>query len=413
MSNFLAIAMTTETLRQMLDTAVKADVPGAQATATRPAGNTPGSPGNTPALGVNVFLYQVTPNAAYRNRDLPTRGSDGASLLQRPRAAIDLHYVVSCYGDDRQHEPQRLLGSVVRTLHQHAVLTRSQIVAAKPAFPFFADSDLDTDVELVKLSPTTLTFEDLSKMWSILFQTPYALSITYVASLLALEGAELPREAPPATRRNLLVVPFMQPVIDRVLWAASPSDTPKDDPPLIPGDTLTLVGRHLRGDATRVRVGDGDALADTVTATRVTVKLAEPPFPAKSLRAGPQAVQVIHDLAFGTPGDPHRGPQSPVVATVLSPTISAPTATAIAVSVNVVPTVGRRQRVELLLNQLGGTAAFQFQVALTADASAITFPIAGVPTGDYLVRIRVDGAPSPLDVDASGNLVGTPKVHVP
>lgn len=413
MSNFLAIAMATETLRQMLDAAVKVDVSGAQATAVRPAGNTPGAPGNTPALGVNVFLYQVTPNAAYRNRDLPTRGSDGASILQRPRAAIDLHFVISCYGDDRQLEPQRLLGTVVRTLHQHAVLTRSQIAAAKSAFSFLAGSDLDTDVELIKLSPTTLTFEDLSKMWSILFQTPYALSITYMASLLLLEGTETPREAPPVTRRNLLVLPFLQPVIDSVRWAASPGDPPKDDPPLIAGDTLTLVGRHLRGDVTRVRFGDGVALADTVTDTRVTVKLAEPPFPAQSLRAGPQAVQVIQDIAFGTPGDPHLGPQSPVVAAVLSPTISAPTATATTVSVTVTPTVGKMQRVELLLNQLGGTAAYHFQIALGADTGALTFPISGVPTGDYLVRIRVDGAQSPLDVDASGNLAGTPRVHVP
>jgi hypothetical protein len=413
MSNFLSIALATETLRQMLDTAVKADVSGAQATAVRPAGSTPGAAGNTPALGVNVFLYQVTPNAAYRNRDLPTRGSDGGSILQRPRAAIDLHYVISCYGDDGQLEPQRLLGTVVRTLHQHAVLTRAQIGSAKSAFAFFKDSNLDTDIELVKLSPTTLTFEDLSKMWSILFQTPYALSITYMASLLLLEGTETPREALPATRRNLVTVPFMQPVVDRVLWAASPGDTPKDDTLLIAGDTLTLVGRHLRGDVTRVRFGDGDAPADTVTDTRVTVKLAEPPFPAQSLRAGPQAVQVIQDIAFGTPGVPHRGPQSPVVAAVLSPTISAPAATSTTVSVTVVPTVGKLQRVELLLNQLGGPAAYHFQIAPDADTSSLSFPISGVPTGDYLIRIRVDGAQSPLDVDASDNLVGTPKVHVP
>jgi len=413
MSNFLAIAMATETLRQQLDTAVKADVAGAQATAVRPAGSTPGSPGQTPTLGVNVFLYQVTPNTAYRNRDLPTRGGDGASLLQRPRAAIDLHYVVSCYGDDRQHEPQRLLGTVVRTLHQHAVLTRSQIAAAKSAFPFLADSDLDADVELVKLSPTSLTFEDLSKMWSILFQTPYALSTTYMASLVLLEGHEAPRAALPVTRRNLRITPFVQPVVDRVRWAAAAGDPPDDDPPLLPGDILTLVGRHLRGDVTHVLLGDAEALADSASTTRVTVRLTEPPFPPGSLRAGPQAVQVRHDVVLGTPGDPHRGPRSPVMVAVLSPTLAAPSATATSVSFTVTPTVGKAQRAELLLDQLGGGAAFQFPIALAADTTAITCPIAGVPTGDYLVRIRVDGAPSPLDVDAAGHLIGTPKVHVP
>jgi hypothetical protein len=416
MSNFLALAMATETVRQLLDAAVKADVDsGAEATAVRPGGDTPGGPGKTPKLGVNIFLYQVTPNAAYRNCDLPTRTGDGA-ILQRPRAALDLHYLLSCYGDDRQLEPQRCLGSAVRTLHQEAVLTRAQIVAAKPAFAFLANSDLDTDVELVKFTPTQLSFEDLSKLWSILLQTPYALSTTYMASLVLLEGKETPTLAPPATRRNLVVLPFMQPIVDRVLWAANPADPPGNDPPLVVGDTLTLVGRHLRGEITWVRVGDAVTLADSATDTRVTAKLAEPPFPAGSLRAGAQAITVTHGISFGTAADPHRGPTSPVVAQVVSPKITAVSAPShTTVDTVVTPTVGKTQRVQLILNSLapGPPASHVFSQPLTADTNSIAFTISGVPTGDYLVRISVDGAESPLDVDGSGNLAGTPKVHVP
>ena len=69
-----------------------------------------------PTTGVNVFLYQVTPNAAWRNADLPTRRANG-DLIQRPQAALDLHYLLTFYGDESLLQPQRVLGSVVRTLH--------------------------------------------------------------------------------------------------------------------------------------------------------------------------------------------------------------------------------------------------------------------------------------------------------
>ena len=45
----------------------------------------------------------------------------------RPQAALDLHYLLTFYGNEAQLEPQRLLGSVVRTLHARPVLTRQQI----------------------------------------------------------------------------------------------------------------------------------------------------------------------------------------------------------------------------------------------------------------------------------------------
>jgi hypothetical protein len=73
MSNFLAIATATATLRQVLDDAVKVDVNGAEVKTVRP--NAPTN--ELPSPGVNVFLYQITPNTAWRNCDLPTRRTNG------------------------------------------------------------------------------------------------------------------------------------------------------------------------------------------------------------------------------------------------------------------------------------------------------------------------------------------------
>src|SRR6185369_1325544 len=101
MSNFLSVAVVTEAFRQVLvDAAGASGIAGATATAVRPSsGPSNGQAGNPPSVGVNLFLYQVTPNGAFRNMDAPTRRSDG-TLLQPTRSAYDLHYLLTFYGNE-------------------------------------------------------------------------------------------------------------------------------------------------------------------------------------------------------------------------------------------------------------------------------------------------------------------------
>ncbi len=126
MSNALAIAAATETLVQLLqDNLGASGVTGARVTALAPDGATP-----MPNPGVNVFLYQVTPNIAYRNADLPMRGPDG-TLIKRPQVALDLHYLFTFYGDDSTLEQQRMLASVALTLQANPTLPRSLITSVQ------------------------------------------------------------------------------------------------------------------------------------------------------------------------------------------------------------------------------------------------------------------------------------------
>src|SRR5687768_8333000 len=111
MGNALSIATVTATLRRTLQDVVNVDVAGAKVTTLRPDGLAAAAP----SAGVNIFLYQVTPNAAQRNAGLPTRSSN-ATVVQRPRAALDLHYLLSFYGSETELEPQRLLAGVTRAL---------------------------------------------------------------------------------------------------------------------------------------------------------------------------------------------------------------------------------------------------------------------------------------------------------
>ena len=117
MSNHLAVATVTAALGELLRPAVK-KVSGADVSVERPDE----LPTENPNVGVNLFLYQVTPNAGYRNADLPTRRTN-SSLVRRPQAALDLHYLLTFFGDESDLGPQRVLGSVVGVLHSRPLLT--------------------------------------------------------------------------------------------------------------------------------------------------------------------------------------------------------------------------------------------------------------------------------------------------
>ncbi len=202
MSNYLAIATVTAAISRTLQAAVGADVPGAVVTTVRPDG--PGS--GVPDTGVNIFLYQVTPNAHWRNNDLPTRRPDG-TLVQRPQVALDLHYLLSFYGNEVNLEPQRLLGSTIRTLHAKPVLTRQDIQNTVNAIGFLSDSNLAEEVELVKFVPLSLNLEELSKLWSVFFQTTYVLSVAYQASVVLISADQRPTVAQPVREPVIQVQP--------------------------------------------------------------------------------------------------------------------------------------------------------------------------------------------------------------
>jgi hypothetical protein len=349
MSNFRAIATVTATLSQMLDSSVGKDVPGATVTTQRPDAAT--------GSRVNLYLYQVTPNSSLRNTDLPNRRSEG-ELVQRPQEALNLNYLLTFYGDEGNLEPQRLLGSVVRIMHARGVLTRKMIrdaiTKAGPNLDL-ADSDLADQIELVKLTLIPLSTEELSKLWSVFFQTPYNLSIAYQATVVLIESEESTRIALPVKERNFYVVPFRQPVIEQVMSKAGANL------PIVAGSTLIIRGKQLRGDITKIRIGGKEEQPDTVIDTEISLQI-----PA-GLKAGVQGVQVVHQTLMGAPPVPHPGVESNLAAFVLHPGIKkdangnyeisiydiqadAGNIKKAKIAIRLNPEVGKRQRVVLLLN---------------------------------------------------------------
>ena len=403
MSNFLAIATVTETLRQLLQAAVDTDLPGATVTMTRPQEQASGPAG--PAI--NVFLYEVTPNPALRNTDLPTRRASG-QLQERPLIALDLHYLLSFSGDESQLEPQRLLGTAVRTLQGRPMLTRQMLVdaMASTTLGFLASSNLVAAIDLVKLTPSSLTLQDLSNLWSVFFQVPYVLSVAYEASVVLIEDEQTPFTPLPVQQRNLLVVPFRQPLIESVQAAAGANR------PILAGDTIVIRGQRLKADVTLVRIFRQIVAppAASVSDTQVSLALTSPPLAGPALRAGVQGAQIVHQVNFGAPTDPHRGFESNVAPFVLRPRVTNPTLVGADVRVDVDPPVRAGQRVSLLLNQnvaLASPPAFSFPApSPPVDVGTIQVTTSGVTPGQYFVRLQVDGAESPLDLDPASLTFG-------
>ncbi|MCC5480620.1 DUF4255 domain-containing protein [Streptomyces sp. NPDC059680] len=202
MSNTLAVATVTEALRQQIAQSLAPDIPFAvDVGARKPPTDPPAEP------TITIFLYQVTPNASLRNMDAPTRAADG-TVLTRPSAALDLHYLISFYGDEAELVPQRLLGCVVRALHENPVLSKAMIEAAAEQ-PHLQGTDLADSPQRVRFTPTALDIDDTSKLWGMLYQnnTPYALSLIYQGIAVMIDGRATPVEPKPVKTRTVHAVP--------------------------------------------------------------------------------------------------------------------------------------------------------------------------------------------------------------
>ncbi len=402
MSNYLAIATVTAALQQVLHTPVSNAVGSAMVGFNRPDAST----ATTPL--VNIFLYQITPNAAYRNADLPTRRSDG-SLSQRPQAAFDLHYLFTFHGNDAQLEPQRLLGAVATTLHSQPLLSNDNINSAVATFGFLAGSGVDSQIERVRFTPTALSLEEFSKLWSVFFQVEYTLSAVYQASVVLMESSDTPVPAPPVIQPNLYVVPFRSPYVSQIVS--------QDGKPITSTSTILIQGTHLANPNTFVFLEDQELSPTVIADTQLTLPI--PP----GLHAGVKALQVLQKLDMGTPAATHRGFESNVAPFVLHPTVQSATASPAPsppggtnVTVTLKPNIGIGQRAVLLLNNVSGATPVAFSstaTVSTADSNQIVLNISNVPTGSYLVRVQVDGAESLLTVNSGTKLLDGPTVNMP
>lgn len=445
MSNALAIASVSAVLKDLLNNGlIDRNITGTlggnvNVTALPPDRISTGN--NNEPDQLNLFLYQVTPNQGWRNVGLPSRNSSG-DRIDNPPLALDLHYLLTAYGAEEFHS-EILLGYAMQLLHETPVLPRDAIRKAlaipspvtggilPAALQSLSASDLAEQVEQIKISPEALNPEEISKLWSALYQTHYRPTAAYQVSVVLIESDRAIPSALPVRDRRIYAMPFHQPKIESVRSSAGANV------PILADSTLSILGQQLKGDRAIAIVSGIEVTlsAENIHSTKIELPLL--PLP---LKAGVQAVQVVHLIAFGiAASDPHRGIASNVAAFVLHPKITVSvnpgsvncqtengiTRCSAEIAVNFTPQVGKRQRVILLLNEYQPVAAdsaraYSFSAppnnGITdpdrEETAAIAIPIQGVIAGSYLVRVQVDGAESQLSRNADG-MFFSPQVSLP
>jgi hypothetical protein len=391
MSNALAIAAVTLTLQSILGSGVTADPDLTDATVTVLPPDK--ARGNNNANQLNLFLYQILPNAAWRNMDIPSQIGPGET--GNPPLALTLHYLLTAYGRDNDTTlpfGHHLLGKAMSVLYDHALLGPDEIkLATSGSLP---GSDLDRQVERVRITMQPLPLEDISKLWTGL-STQYRLSVAYELSVALIDSTQ-PRRTPlpvltrgPADKGVFsqadLIPPF--PALDQVRF-------PNNQTSARLGDTLVLTGQHL--DGTNVGVVFKHSLWNTPveippqaggTSTQLSVQL--PNIPA-AWPVGFYSVSVL----VQRPDENYRRSTN-LLSLALAPSLTIVPQSApgpnITYTVTCSPEVRPEQRASLLLGDQEILSA-----AHPAQTATLTFNAQNVAAGDYFVRLRIDGVDSLL-----------------
>jgi hypothetical protein len=415
MSNALAIAAATATLRSLLLHGL-----GISDVTTKP-----------PDLArkglstnqVNLFLYQTTVDAAWRNQDLLNKVKPGET--GQPPLPLRLHYVLTAYGDaDDESKGQQLLGRAMSLLQDHPLLGAEEIKLATETD--VAGSDLHEQIERVRISLQPFSIEELSKLWTA-FQTNYRLSATYQVEVVLLESTRSARTPLPVLTQGPddhgpvaqgdLVPPF--PALESIT-------IPGGRIMALLNDQITLAGHHLAldaGDPAQVRVAvqfvtsrlshSPSGLVAQANRTDTQIKVTLPHPPGTYFPAGLYQVSVnVQPVGF-----PEQTRTTNSLPLMLAPTITKLSGTALPVPPAAPVSVARTSVVNGL-----GTATLQVtcspQVlpeqsaalligdqtvsanAHPAQTDTLTFAAKQMAAGTFRLRLRIDGVDSAI-IDAT------------
>lgn len=417
MSNALAIATATTALRNLLlggihvvDTDL-ADLVVTTRTLDAARKDVTGS-------SLNLFLYQAVVNAAWQNTDLPRQVRPGES--GHPPLALNLHYLITAYGPDDGDQNvvnHRVLCAAMSVLHDHPVLSAAEIGTAVPG------NDLADQIERIRLTPTWLTIDDMSKLWSA-FQSQYRISAAYEVTVVLIDSTRPTRSAVPVLRRG----PHDEGANATVGTAPTLREIrlPRSQPAALLGDEMTVVADSLAVTDTTLRFR-------SLVAT--TASDPGPPLveltPAVGTRAGEVtvAIQTVADdpdafarwaPGFYTVSARVTRPGSPTVpsnaiACSIAPTVTVtpnsmspgPVNPGNALTLTCAPRLRDPQRARILfgdrhLEPATRTNPDPASTTYQTTPTTLTCTVPDVDAGTYLVRLRVDGVDSiPVVTDAA------------
>lgn len=388
MSNALAIAAVTTTLRALLFQGVRDEL-GSGSVTTRPLDK---ARGNSDGNQINLFLYHTAASGAWRNMDMPHETKPGETS-QIP-LALELYYLVTAYGEnDNDIRSHRLLGRAMSVLHNHAVLSPAEIETATRPNALDSElfgSDLHRQFERIRIVLLKLSFDEMSQIWRP-FQVQYRISAAYQVSIALIESG-IPAKTPlPVLRRGsedrgVLATAGLPPSLLEVVL-------PNGKPSAELGDVLIIRGDRLDDENLTVRFRSllSDTELEVVPLSRTASELRVQLPAATDTAAIAPWTSGIYTLAGVL-----RRPQMPVWATNELPFALAPTITEVSpltaprgdvtLSVGCTPSVQPNQRVTLLWGDR--------EIPAESLTPTVNFRIRDAQPGTYVIRLRVDRADS-------------------
>jgi hypothetical protein len=347
---------------------------------------------------VNLFLHQVTYNPGWRNVGLPSLDADGKTPLKNPPLALDLHYLLTVYGSD-DWQAEALLGNALMMLHRFPIIARKDITLALSLLPAGAfavalqASKLADQIEMIKITPSTLGREEMAWLWTAL-KADYRPTFPFQVSVVLMEPEAQLGFALPVLSRSIVANPIQPAQLLQV--------TPPDQQiSAAPGDTVTVTGIFLKG-ATKVsltyaRLG----IQATVAATSVTnnslqfivpVETALLPFPAGIYDLAVLFTDALGNVTQTTASLPLA--VAPIIQLVPAPLV-ANSATDTLITLTFSPSARPNQTVSLSI----GSQSINAQ-PFTTDETTLEFLFAPpLPAGSQLARLQIDGAPSQVQID--------------
>ena len=414
MSDSLAIAAVTTTLRNLLDAGLNADVSGTTIT-TRPLDRArQGINGNQ----INLFLYHTIPNAAWRNMDIPWKVRPGET--GQPPLPLILYYLVTAfYGEDEDSVDttteanrilgsHRLLGRAMSILHDHPLLDNAAINSILPADDLL-EHPYD-QLDRVRITPQPLSLDEMYKLWGG-FQTQYRLSAAYELSVVLIESARPARAPLPVLRRGSQDQGvFTQPGLSPTLFEVR---LPNGKPAAELGDTLELRGTNLdagnltaRMEHTLLEVPIDLAPLPGATFDTLRVQLPDTSVDPNVPSLWPGGIYTL-SILVQKPGLPAWTSNAIPFAlapqiTLLAPSGGTAPAGDLNVSLECIPQIRVEQRATLLFGDRQVQPGSLTTPADPTAPSTLAFLIENIGEGVYVLRLRVDGVDSiPVDFSAS------------
>ncbi len=182
MADFTVISAVSETLKDLLNTAIVAKGTGGTADFL----NVAALPG-TPTL--TIFLFEVGEDPSARNQARVRETTPPNMSIRKPPVTLLLRYLLTPWGGDALTE-QKILGVTIQTLYNNAILSG----------PVLKGVLNPTDAAL-KITLSPLSLEEKARVWNTM-QKPFRLSLSYEVRVVNLD-ADDGESFKPVTRRTV------------------------------------------------------------------------------------------------------------------------------------------------------------------------------------------------------------------